>query len=162
MTKSLWIKTRRCNLNPESFMKTRIKKLFRLFDRDQSGIPMRNYGDVRKAVFVPQRGAIAQLGSFTRLLCSNGPELIKRPVSPLPLPLLLHIHPESTYRDLASLAEQVLKFTSLSWRSTLPAKLPVTIYYSELIADLLSRLRDVNGWTPAVLNLKLRASRWFL
>jgi hypothetical protein len=29
MTKSLWIKTRRCNLNPESFMKTRIKKLFR-------------------------------------------------------------------------------------------------------------------------------------
>ena len=107
---------------------------FRLFDRDQSGIPMRNYGDVRKAVFVPQRGAIAQLGSFTRLLCSNGPELIKRPVSPLPLPLLLHIHPESTYRDLASLAEQVLKFTSLSWRSTLPAKLPVTIYYSELIA----------------------------
>ena len=135
---------------------------FRLFDRDQSGIPMRNYGDVRKAVFVPQRGAIAQLGSFTRLLCSNGPELIKRPVSPLPLPLLLHIHPESTYRDLASLAEQVLKFTSLSWRSTLPAKLPVTIYYSELIAGLLSRLRAVPDWSPAMLNIRLRSSKWFL
>jgi hypothetical protein len=88
--------------------------------------------------------------------------LIKRPVSPLPLPLLVHIHPESTYRDLASLAEQVLKFTSLSWRSTLPAKLPVTIYYSELIAGLLSRLRGVPDWSPAMLNIKLRASKWFL
>ena len=29
MIKSLWIKIRRCNLNPESFMKTRIKKLLR-------------------------------------------------------------------------------------------------------------------------------------
>ena len=135
---------------------------FRLFDRDQPGMPMRNQGDVRKAVFVPQRGVIAQLGAFTRLLCTNGPELIKRPVSPLPLPLLVHIHPESTYRDLASLAEQVLKFTSLSWRSTLPAKLPVTIYYSELIAGLLSRMRTVPDWSPAMLNIKLRASKWFL
>ena len=135
---------------------------FRLFDRDQRGIPIRNHGELRKAVFVPQRGLIAQLGSFTRLLCTNGPELIKRPASPLPLPLLVHIHPESTYRDLASLAEQVLKFTSLSWRSTLPAKLPVTIYYSELIAGLLSRMRTVPDWSPAMLNIKLRASKWFL
>jgi hypothetical protein len=135
---------------------------FRLFDRVQQGIPMKNQPEVKKAVFVPQRGVVAQLGSFTRLLCTNGPELIKRPVSPLPLPLLVHIHPESTYRDLASLAEQVLKFTSLSWRSTLPAKLPVTIYYSELIAGLLSRLRGVPDWSPAMLNIKLRASKWFL
>lgn len=135
---------------------------FRLFDRGQPGIPMRNHGDMRKAVFVPHRGVIAQLGSFTRLLCTNGPELIKRPVSPLPMPLLVHIHPESTYRDLASLTEQVLKFTSLSWRSTLPAKLPVTIYYSELIAGLLSRMRTVPDWSPAMLNIKLRASKWFL
>ena len=135
---------------------------FRLFDRVQQGIPMKNQPKVKKAVFVPQRGVVAQLGSFTRLLCTNGPELIKRPVSPLPLPLLVHIHPESTYRDLASLAEQVLKFTSLSWRSTLPAKLPVTIYYSELIAGLLSRLRGVPDWSPAMLNIKLRASKWFL
>jgi hypothetical protein len=135
---------------------------FRLFDRDQKGVPVRTQADVLKAVFVPQRGVVAQLGAFTRLLCTNGPELIKRRVSPLPLPLLVHIHPESTYRDLASLAEQVLKFTSLSWRSTLPAKLPVTIYYSELIAGLLSRMRTVPDWSSAMLNIKLRASKWFL
>jgi hypothetical protein len=135
---------------------------FRLFDRAQQGIPMKSQTSVNKAVFVPQRGVIVQLGSFTRVLCTNGPELIKRPVSPLPAPLLVHIHPESTYRDLASLSEQVLKFTSLSWRSTLPAKLPVTIYYSELIAGLLSRMRGVPDWSPAMLNIKLRASKWFL
>jgi hypothetical protein len=38
----------------------------------------------------------------------------------------------------------------------------VSIYYSELIAKLLGRLRYVSGWTPSVLNMKLRASRWFL
>ncbi len=135
---------------------------FRLFDREQKGVPLRNNPAVLKAVLVPQRGLIAQLGAFTRLLCTNGPQLIKRPVSPLPLPLLVHIHPESTYRDLSSLTEQVLKFTSLSWRSTLPAKLPVTIYYSELIAALLSRMRTVPDWSPAMLNIKLRASKWFL
>ena len=68
----------------------------------------------------------------------------------------------STFRDLAYLTEQVLKFTSLSWKSTLPAKKPVTIYYSELIAGLLARFRAVPDWSPAVLNTKLRASRWFL
>ena len=135
---------------------------FRLFDRDQVGVPVRNSPNLLKAVLVPQRGLIAQLGAYTRLLCTNGPELVKRRVSPLPLPLLVHIHPESTYRDLASLTEQVLKFTSLSWRSTLPAKLPVTIYYSELIASLLSRMRSVPDWSPAMLNIKLRASKWFL
>ncbi len=135
---------------------------FRLFDREQKGVPQKKSPNVLKAVLVPHRGMIAQLGSFTRLLSTNGPELIKRTVSPLPLPLLVHIHPESTYRDLASLTEQVLKFTSLSWRSTLPAKLPVTIYYSELIAGLLSRMRSVPDWSPAMLNIKLRASKWFL
>ncbi len=62
----------------------------------------------------------------------------------------------------AYLTEQVLKFTSLSWRSTLPARKPVTIYYSELIAGLLARFRAGPDWSPAVLNTKLRASRWFL
>jgi len=103
-----------------------------------------------------------QIGRYTRLVCTNGPQLIKHEQAPLPAPLLVHIHKGSTFNDLTYLSEQVLKFTGLSWRSTLPAKKPVSIYYSELIAHLLSRLRDVKGWTPAVLNLKLRASRWFL
>ncbi len=115
-----------------------------------------------KGRFVPVRGTITQIGRYTRLVCANGPAMIKREPAPLPSPLLVHLHKASTFHDLSYLSEQVLKFTSLSWRSTLPARKPVSIYYSELIAELLGRLRHVPDWTPAVLNMKLRASRWFL
>ncbi|EMI16806.1 hypothetical protein RMSM_06275 [Rhodopirellula maiorica SM1] len=37
----------------------------------------------------------------------------------LPRPLLIHLHNQSTYHDLS---EQVLNFTTLSWRSTLPSE----------------------------------------
>jgi hypothetical protein len=60
------------------------------------------------------------------------------------------------------LAEQALKFTSLSWRSTLPTSTPVTIFYSERIAELLARLKDVPDWSPTAIGVKLKWSRWFL
>jgi hypothetical protein len=135
---------------------------FKVFDTSQKGIRPKKRDAPLKAVLVPPRGLMTQLGRYTRLLCGNGPTLVKRPTSPLPTPLLVHLHKESTYRDLAYLTDQVLKFTALSWRSVLPAERPVTIYYSELIAGLLARLQAVSGWSPMVLNTKLRTSKWFL
>ncbi|HKZ79191.1 MAG TPA: hypothetical protein VJ124_12890, partial [Pyrinomonadaceae bacterium] len=135
---------------------------FVVLDTSQKGISGGRRSGPLKGVYVPERGTLVQLGRYTRLLCTNGPYLVKRENSPLPEPLLVHLHPQSTFRDLLYLTEQVLKFTSLSWRSTLPARKPVTIYYSELIAELLARLRHVPDWSPAMLNVKLRASRWFL
>jgi hypothetical protein len=134
---------------------------FKLIDKSKPGISSKR-GGPPKGVYAPDRGLMVQLGRFTRLLCTNGGSLIKRATSPLPSPLLIHIHQESTYCDLAYLTDQVLKFTALSWRSTLPAERPVTIYYSELIAALLARLKNVPGWSPMVLNTKLRTSKWFL
>ncbi|MEQ9369747.1 MAG: Piwi domain-containing protein [Coleofasciculus chthonoplastes F3-SA18-01] len=133
---------------------------FIMLDKSQQGI--RGRGSAKKGIYAPERGIILQLGRYTRLLSTNSPRLIKRSSSPLPTPLLIHLHPQSTYYDLTYLSEQVLKFTSLSWRSLLPASDPVTIYYSELIAKLLARLRNVRGWSPEMLNIKLRASKWFL
>jgi hypothetical protein len=133
---------------------------FAVSDLAQEGQQMRNGS--RKGVYAPERGTIVQIGRYSRLLATSGPTLVKRPGAPLPRPLHVRLHPQSTFRDLAYLTEQVLKFTSLSWKSTLPAKKPVTIYYSELIAELLARFRAVPDWSPAVLNTKLRASRWFL
>ena len=89
-------------------------------------------------------------------------DLIKRPGAPLPQQFHVRLHSASTFRDPDYLTEQVLKFTSLSWRSTLPARKPVSTYYSELIADLLARFRAVPDWSPAVLNTRLKYSRWFL
>lgn len=132
---------------------------FAMLDQAQRGMTRSN---VTKGQYVPERGTIVQQGCYTRLLATNGPALLKRANSALPRPLLIRLHKESTYRDLAYLTEQVLKFTSLSWRSTLPANRPVSVYYSELIAGLLARLRNVHDWSPATLNIKLRASRWFL
>jgi len=142
-----------------AFLTVTVDHPFFLLDPAQTGITG-NYGT--KAVFVPERGTIMQLGRYTRLVCTNGPNLIKHANAPLPAPLLIHIHKGSTFNDLSYLSEQVLKFTGLSWRSSLPAKKPVSIYYSELIAELLGRLRCVKDWSPAVLNMKLRYSRWFL
>ena len=135
---------------------------FKLLDLDQKGIEDRYGGGGAKGTFAPERGTVVQLGANTRLVCANGPSLVKRSLSPLPTPLLVSLHPDSTYRDLAYLSDQVLKFTSLSWRSTLPARRPVTIYYSELIAGLLARLEGTPGWSPAVLNTKLKTRKWFL
>ena len=135
---------------------------FKLLDPDQHGLPVKNGSDQMKGVMAPNRGTLVQLGRFTRLVCTNGPTLIKKASAPLPSPLLIHLHRKSDYVDQIYLSEQVLKFTALSWRSVLPCERPVTIYYSELIAELLVRLRAVPGWSAMGMNAKLRASKWFL
>jgi hypothetical protein len=132
---------------------------FKIIDRSQPG---KKYGHTMKGVYAPARGFVMQLGASTRLLATNGPDQIKRPLSPLPTPLLVHLHKRSTSKSLDALTEQILKFTSMTWRSTSPAAMPVTIYYSELIAELLARFRTLPDWSPALLNTKLRASKWFL
>ena len=134
---------------------------YKLTDRSQRGLEVRDSA-ARKGQYAPERGTIVQIGRYQRLLAVNGPRLVKRAGAPLPDPLLVRLHPASDFRDLTYLTEQILKFTSLSWRSTLPVREPVTIYYSELIATLLARFRELPDWSPAMLNTRLRASRWFL
>ncbi len=131
---------------------------FKIIDRSQHGI---RWGQGVKGEFVPARGFVMQLGASTRLLSTNGPVQVTRPLSPLPSPLLVHLHKRSTSKSLDALTEQILKFTSMTWRSTSPAAMPVTIYYSELIADLLARLRTLPDWSPALLNTKLRPVNGF-
>ena len=135
---------------------------FMLLDRNALGVPIKKQGRAMKGVYAPDRGTIAQIGRSSRLLAVNSGNLIKRANAPLPKPLLIRVDPTSTFTDVDYLSEQVLKFTSLSWRSTLPVHTPVTIFYSERIAELLGRLRDVPQWSTTPLNVKLRYSRWFL
>jgi hypothetical protein len=130
-----------------------------IFDEAERGQP---FGRRVKGEMAPRRGLVLQTSRNSRLLCTVGPSLVKRPGLPLPRPLQVHLHRASTFTDMTYLTEQVLKFTSLTWRSTLPAAEPVTIYYSELIAGLLARLRRVPGWSTAALRARLRTSRWFL
>jgi hypothetical protein len=111
---------------------------------------------------VPERGTVVDLGQFKRLLCVNGPSLIKREGESIPQPLQIELHRESTYRDMTALTRQVFHFTGLSWGSMLPITQPVTLHYPYLIAQLIGRLSEVPGWSEALLDTQLRRSRWFL
>lgn len=121
----------------------------------EPGQPGKQARGQRKGVFAPERGTIVQISPTQRLLAITGPDLIKRAGAALPRQLHVRLQSASTFRDLDYLTEQVLKFTSLSWRSTLPAGRPVTTYYSALMAELLARLRAVPDWSPALLNTRL-------
>ncbi|WP_316191041.1 argonaute/piwi family protein [Bradyrhizobium sp. SZCCHNS2096] len=135
---------------------------FIIMDRAEKGERIKRDSNIMKGEFAPIRGTIARIGRSTRLLATNSHKLIKRANSPLPAPLLISLHPDSTFKDVDYIAEQALKFTSLSWRSTLPARTPVTIFYSERIAELLGRLKDVPDFSTTALSVKLKWSRWFL
>jgi len=132
---------------------------FALFDTSQPG---KQTPKGPKGAHAPDRGLIVQTAKYSRLITTTGVTLVKRAGLPLPRPLQVHLHRHSTFTDLHYLSEQVLKFTGLSWRSTQPAADPVTIYYSELIARHLARLRAVPDWSPALLDTRLRTSKWFL
>jgi hypothetical protein len=60
------------------------------------------------------------------------------------------------------LADQAFSFSCYSWRSFFPAPLPITILYSELIAELLSGLRLVSDWDPDAMLGRIWRTRWFL
>lgn len=135
---------------------------FVVFDRNQPGLPTRSRPPKMKGALVPARGAIVEVGQHTLLVCATGPQQLKAASSPMPRPLLVKVHELSDFKDRHYLAEQVLRFTSLSWRSVHPSGEPVTILYSDLIARQLIRLGALPGWDPSVVNTTLRTSRWFL
>jgi len=117
--------------------------------------------EAKKGVYAPAREQLPVLARYTSARRQSG-KLIKRANTPLPKPLLISLHPDSTFKDVDYLAEQALKFTSLSWRSTLARGHACTIFYSERIAELLGRLKDVPDWSSAPLSVRLKWSRWFL
>jgi hypothetical protein len=138
-----------------------------LFDRDSEGVQDWQVTDPelrgqRKGQFVPQRGYAVPIGRSEILLSVVGPMALVTPLQAAPHPLLLKLHRESTFQDLEYLAAQAYRFTSLSWRSLFATNRPVTILYSDLIASLLGKLRQVRNWNPDVLATLLRSSRWFL
>lgn len=119
-------------------------------------------GQAMVGTCAPRRGLMVDLGDHKRLLCVNGPLLMKREGESIPHPLQIELHRRSTYTDMTALTRQVFHFTGLSWRSMLPVTEPVTTYYPFLIAKMLGRLSALPGWSDDLLDTRLRRSRWFL
>jgi hypothetical protein len=127
-----------------------------LFDDDSIGTKGRGEK-------TPVRGLFAEVGYNETLLTLTGPQQLKRPTDGLPKPLLLSLHRDSTFTDIIYLTKQVYWFSNHSWRSFLPAAMPVTIYYSDLVAGLLGRLDRLGSrWSPSVMLGKIGTTRWFL
>ena len=60
------------------------------------------------------------------------------------------------------LTRQVFAFASHSWRTFLPSSVPVTIQYSNLIANSLGHLSLMDRWNPEVMLGRIGKTRWFL
>ena len=128
-----------------------------LFDPDQEGVGRDNKGEA-----AAPRGLRVTLAREEALICLKGPKELRQWTDGIPKPLLLKLHPDSTFSDLSTLARQVFDFSCLSWRSLLPSPLPITVLYADLVAEKLLQFRDVTGWAPEHILGPIGRSRWFL
>lgn len=151
-----------------AFLTIQHRHPFKLIDRNAGGSEQfveRLDGRMAKTLVgkrYPRRGTVVNLGRRKRLLCVSSANMALREDDGMPHPLQLELHRASSYEEMTALTRQVYEFTGLSWRSTKPITEPVTISYSRLIADLMTRLDGIPGWNDSLLDTRLRRSRWFL
>ena len=146
-----------------SFVHLNRRHSWKIFDLNSKGS---NYWidgqSFKKGEYAPWRGCCVPLGPKAALLGLTGPPQLKTNLQGAPLPILISLHNESTFTSLDYIVTQIYKLTFMSWRSFFPSTMPVTISYSDLIAELLGQLRDIPNWNPDMLATKLRESGWFL
>ena len=133
-----------------------------LFDEAQSGIYDWEAKKNGKGEFAPERKLFFRLSKHEVLLCLTGAKEVKRPQDGIPSPVLLRLHRSSTFKDTTYLARQVYTFSCHSWRSFMPASMPMTIEYSQLIAKMLGQLGTVSFWNPNAMLGWIGETRWFL
>lgn len=110
----------------------------------------------------PRRGTVINLGRRKRLLCVGSAQMAMREDEGLPHPIQIELHRDSNYDEMTALVRQVYEFTGLSWKTTKPITEPVTIAYSRMIADMMTRLESTSSWNDSLLDTRLQRSRWFL
>jgi hypothetical protein len=132
---------------------------WKLFDDNAAGV---KYKASVKGAKVPERGIIVPLGPRAALVTLTGSHQLKTDLQGCPSPILVSIHPSSTFKDLNYVSKQVFDLTFMSWRSFNPSTQPVSVSYPNMVVDLLGNLREVPNFNPDILATKLRESRWFL
>lgn len=146
------------------------KHPYKLYEATQPGVVK---GNKKLGEFTPLRGANIILDSTSCLVQMLGAKEIKTDRHGASNPILIKIRTpqgnfdcsplnDMLFTDIQYISQQIFSFTYLSWRSFLPQELPATMLYSNLIANLLGRLRKINGWQPDILNFKLKQKKWFL
>ena len=132
-----------------------------IFDLDQEGQP--KWAQIKKGVLGPSRGLHLKLGDYESLVVFAGASELKQASHGLPRACLLKLHRNSTFRDMTYLARQAFDFTAHSWRVMTPEAYPITIKYSDLIAERLTGLKQIEGWdNDAVKFREIGRTPWFL
>jgi hypothetical protein len=132
---------------------------FVLFDSANLGMSLR---EAKKGVNAVARGTAVEISDSEVLISMKGSQELKLPRQGTPRPLLLRLDQKSTFRDLGYLTTQLFDFACHSWRTFTPASLPVSILYSELIAEMLAGLSLVPGWDADAMRSSTGRTRWFL
>jgi hypothetical protein len=133
---------------------------FLIFDNTQVGL---GYGELKKGVLGPSRGMHIKLGDYESLVVFSGASELKQASDGTPRPCLLKLHRHSTFKDMTYLARQAFEFSGHSWRMLAPEPFPITIRYSDLIAERLTGLGDVPNWdVEAVQFGQIGRTLWFL
>ncbi|WP_045834967.1 hypothetical protein [Hyphomicrobium sp. 99] len=143
-----------------AFLHIAPKHPFLVFDHGQSGI---GFSEPKKGVLGPARGLHLKLSDYESLVVFAGASELKLAEHGMPRPCLLKLHRLSTFTDMTYLARQAFQFSGHSWRMLAPERYPITIRYSDLIAERLSGLSAVDGWdTEAVHFGPIGRTLWFL
>jgi hypothetical protein len=116
-----------------------------------------------KGALAPERGQVIELGDRECLLSLTGSGQLRGDRQGLPDPVLLRLHPLSTYRNMGALARQVSDFACHSWRTFGPSRLPITLGYADQIARQVAGLERTPNWDPDALDTSRVMRRpWFL
>jgi Piwi domain len=137
-----------------SFLKIAEHHGLHLFDSSNS--------QAQKGKYAPVRGKFLKLSDYEMLVYLVGQREIRQAPAGHPRGLILSVHKESNFTDIQYLSVQLFNFSSHSWRSYFPNPMPVTISYSDLIAQKLGWLDKVPGWNATVMMGKLGQTQWFL
>ncbi len=137
---------------------------FLIFDRTQEGLPKYQQDQSRrKGIMGPSRGVHLKLGDHDSLVVFAGASELKKASDGLPRACLLKLHDDSTFRDMTYLARQAFDFTAHTWRIMSPEPFPITIKYSDLIAQRLTGLKQVDGWDDDAIRFRdIGRTPWFL
>lgn len=130
------------------------------FDLNQLGKASR-YGSFTKGKYMPKRGLNYILDEGVCVLQLKGPNQIISDKQGFIGPLLIKVHPKSSFMDLNYLVQQVYRLTNISYRTFTPSQLPVTLFYASLIADQLNKLSQIPNWSSDSLK-NLRNKKWFI
>ncbi len=147
------------------------KHPFLLFDTSQSG--KKNYYGSDIGKYVPYRASNVLIDESACLVQLLGVNEIKTAKHGSSNPVLIRIlkplnefgqdlESETLFTDIQYIVQQIYSLTYLSWRGFLPSEQPATMLYSNLFANLLGKLRKIEGWHPDILNFKLKRKKWFL